>query len=404
MKIYVLTFIYLMSGLLLSTSAMARLAPVTAPSSGGMTPFTAQSAPQHISSCQAGQTYIQSYCSQNPAMVNAQNAAGNANIPSQSQRGAGEAVANSQAVANQGLRATGAVRRACRAANSACSEHCSREAQEHVDRANASSDPATQQAEMQQHDQKVQIRNQCHQEFAAVESQAQGLQANLAEILQALAQIAQALGMGEGNDSMELANNEEEEDKCEGEFAHLLIECRGQSDPKGTRAGLSGMASLTQPGGGSGTIFDGSQQGEPGGEDKGRGNGGAAGNSPFTGAGFGGGGGFGGTNPGTSNGSGESGEGLDTDIHKGFLSGGGGGGGGSGGGARRGGGFRATPPLGAAANGVDKAELQKKLNKFSGAAKRSPASVGGTNGPFESNWVIIKKAYKKNSSSMFHQQ
>ncbi len=374
------------------------LAQAQAPS--GLSPFTAETAPQHITDCSTAESFVPRYCSQNPALVNAQAAAGNANIPNQTNPGAGQTVTATQGVMNQARSQTRVVQSACQAAFDLCNNFCTNEANQ----AYGSNPP-----DMPTGDQRISIRQRCVQENTTLQSQAAGLQADISQILEGLAMLAQALGLGQGNSGMGIgASGEEPEDKCEGEYAHLLIECKEQSGPSSSRAGLSGIAALNgKTSNGLGNLFDGADGGEPGGEDKGVGNEGGAGGNPFGAAGLGNSGGLGGTNAANVGGDGSSGDGLDTDINKGFLGTGGGFGGGGGGGGSRGGGgrgFSAIPPVGGSADGMNKASLQKKLNKYANDSARNPASVGGANGPFESNWAIIKKAYKKNSGSMFHQQ
>ncbi len=378
--------------------------PVGAASAGN--PYTAETAEQHIPDCNSAQENIQYFCSQNTELELAQQRANVAGMFQAGQQGAGQTARDAETNATFSQASLRRVRGHCRAAYDRCNQTCTEEANQHRQRAvQDQMNAATHQQNAQT---ALDIRNRCYQEQAALQSQATAMEANLAEILAAVAQIMQALGLGQGDGSASLASADdtEEEDKCEGEYAHLLIECKDQSGPSGTRAGLSGAAALSgKTSTGLGNLFDGANGGEPGGESKGGDDDSAGGGSPFGAAGFGGGNGLGGTNA-AAGGGGSGKEELDTDIQKGYMGTGGGfggGGGGGGGGRSAGRGYNPVSPLGGAA-GVNKAALQKKLNKYANSGKRNPASAGGANGPFESNWAIIKKAYKKNSSSMFHQQ
>ena len=309
------------------------------------------------------------------------------------------------------------IRAACETATSRCEQECSREGREHYDEGNRLiNNPQTQaqaQQEYQQGDQDRDRIQQCRDEQARTQQAVAGLDMQLGEILAGLAALAQALGLGNENGGVESASldeESEEEDKCDGEFADLLIECVGQSDPSGTRAGLASAGLNGNPAGQGITLNgDGSQAGTPGGTS---GDDGGAGNNPFGGAGFGGamGGGMplGAGGGGVGSGSGGTGDdGPNTDIHKGYMgSGGGGGGGGFSGG---GGGGGAPRKFGSFQDGgnssTDKSALQRKLSKYAKAAGgRAPASTGGTNGPFDNIWGVVNKAYKKNSSSMYHQR
>ena len=246
----------------------------------------------------------------------------------------------------------------------------------------------------------------CVKEYSATEAKKQSMSANIGQALQALAAIAQMLGLGQGDDgSTEPIETAEAGDECEGEYAHLLIECKGQSDPKGSRASLTGLAGLNgKTSGGLGNLFDGADTGEPGGE--GKDSDGSGGGSGAFGAGIAGGVGAGGAGAG-STGAGGAGseEGLDTDIHKGFMGAGsfGGSGGGGSGGGYRGGASRVGGIGGLSNGGLNKAALQRKLKKAASDSSRKPASQGGANGPFEDNWAVVKKAYKKNSSTLHHE-
>ena len=295
----------------------------------------------------------------------------------------------------------------CKNAQSKCAQSCHND---HVAASNRlKTGDMTAEAEMQRHQQ---TSDQCAQAYQTTEGSVKQFDlANIAPLLLVAAQILSALGLGRGGpdgdipDPVETAENEED-DKCKGEYAELLVECRGAPDnPSGTRASLGGTGSLIGKPSLGLNVPGANAAGEPGGEDKGRGSGSGAGGG-FNAAGLGGPGFGGGTGGGSSDGgSGEGGSGLDTDIHKGSYGGfGSGGGGGSGGGSRGGyGGFKGAKPFQAASLGGKKA-LNRKLDKFKDSQKRGLASQGGANGPFDSNWKVVNKAYKKNSSSLFHKK
>lgn len=293
----------------------------------------AESSSPQIQDCPSANQEIRNYCSQNETLVQAQAAMDQAGTVGRT--GVGATAQSGQTYARQSQSAIAEAQQQCSEAARQCDQVCSQAQQE----ANAQTPPNT-----AEYNQATQVRNFCRQEKQTMETKASAMQANLAEILQAIAAIMQALGLGQGSDgAITAAEDPEEEDKCKGEYADLLIECQGQSDPSGTRASLSGVGSLNgRTTGGLGNLFDGGQTGEPGGEDKGQGGDGGSG-SPFGAAGVAGGSGLGGTSAGAAAGAGGK-EGFDTDINKGYMGtggfgdggGGGGGGGASGGGSRYG--------------------------------------------------------------------
>ncbi len=413
--------ILLMMGLGLPSSVMANAAD---PTGGGATnstieamstnanaQYNAERASQ-LNGCENIQRQQPYYCSQNPQMRAAQQATGLSNLV-RNDNGGGESIRQGQSQANSSRMSLAQIRAACEEATSRCEQQCVDEANQHIEagnRYNSSTPPQTQQAqdEYNKANEDNERMNQCRQEHATTQQAVAGLDAQLGDILAGLAALAQALGLGEGGVDTASLDEDEEEDKCEGEFAHLLIECEGQSDPSGTRAGLAG-AGLTGNTTGQGITLNGTGSEESTGDTSGNGSG--SGN-PFASSGFGGsmgglgsfGGGVGSSG---SSGSGSGEDGPNTDIHKGFMGSSSGGGGFSGGG----GGSAAAPrpsfsQFSNGGNGSsDKAALQRKLNKYADVSgSRAPASVGGANGPFENIWGVVNKAYKKNSSSMYHQR
>ncbi len=378
--------------------------------------FSAQRA-NELRGCENIERQQALYCSQNPHMRAAQEATGLRRFLG-SEQGAAQAVNGGLDNGRASRMSLAEVRAACEAATSRCEQECSDEGERHYQQGNdLARDPSAQAQAQEQYrlgDEDGQRIQQCRDEQAKTQAAVASLDMQLGEILAGLAALAQALGLGERDGVGTAATNEdldEDEDKCDGEFADLLIECVGQSDPSGTRAGLASAGLNGNPAGQGITLNgDGSQAGTPGGTS---GDDGGAGNNPFGGAGFGGamGGGMplGAGGGGAGSGSGGTGDdGPNTDIHKGYM--GSGGGGGGGGGFSGGGGGGAAPrKFGNFQNGgnsnADKKALQRKLSKYAKAAGgRAPASTGGTNGPFDNIWGVVNKAYKKNSSSMYHQR
>ncbi len=367
-------------------------------------PYNAETAPQHIQQCDSAPNNMQYFCSRNTDLELAQQQQGLAGMFNSGDQGAGQRARDAETNAQYSRASLSRVREDCRAAFDQCNQVCTDEANQLRQQAASAPDPGTANELNQQANQKLDTRGQCQQEQQTLETQAAAMDANLADILAAVAAILQQLGIGQGDGSASLAAETEDEDECNGEYAHLLIECNEQSGPSGTRAGLSGVAALNgRTSSGAGDLFDGAQSGEPGGEASDS-DSGSGGSSPFSASGLAGGTGFSGSSGGSAGGDGSGKEDLDTNINQGYMGAGSGFSGGGGGGGSRGSGGRYNPAGLIGDKGLNKAELQKKLNKYSKDSSRSPASLGGANGPFDDNWAIINKAYKKNSSSMFHQQ
>jgi hypothetical protein len=359
-----------------------------------------------VNQCQQFNQVIQSFCVDSPLLSQAQASTGvisnqidltdagqTGPAEPQLQRGLNEGIANRTAVQQ--------AQQICQEAANKCNNTC----QQEMIQARSTTPPQEQLAE--QHNQ---VNQMCRQQYEQMQQTSQMALADIAALIASIAQLMQALGIG-GSDDPGLAEvKEKSDDPCEGQFADMLIECTGQSGPDSARAGLSGATGVgTNTGGVNDGLYNISEQGEPGGDRSGANNNRGGGGPGMMGAGFGGGGmmgaGLGGAGSG-SDGSG-SGSGLDSDIHRGFM-GGGGGGGSSGGGGAMG---RAAPALnpfgksGLSGDELAKAQLESKINKLAkGQGARAPASTDGKNGPFQDNWSVVTQAYKKNSSTMFHQK
>lgn len=241
--------------------------------------------------------------------------------------------------------------------------------------------------------------------------------AELGMMMQGIAGLITALAGLKGNDGNIPTvpdpedDDDEEDDKCSGEYAQYLIECKDKEEitPRGTRnTGLAGMGAVTNPNGGGLFLNDPGAANTDGiGGDK-KGGAGAAGAGGGFGGGLGGGlGAAGGAGAGAAGAGGGGDEGPNSDLGSGFhaASGGGGGGGGfgGGGGAPAGKGFGSYGGSGGKGKGGIKSKLAKFAKASAGGAGRSLASKGGANGPHDSNWAIVTKAYKKNNSTMYHQ-
>ena len=389
-----------------SSEVSARLPPANAPA-----PAAAAPTPRAAQSCQEAAQGIQAYCSDNPRMTSAESLLVQQRAL-EADSGLDAAYAG-QAQAFTAQADTQTVQAMCAEANGSCQDLCEADYNKHqglAQSAYSAGNTATGNQESSNARAMQNMGRQCAEEEARTQAMASDTLAQIAQVLQGLAGIIAALGGDPGSNPTSVAELDDDEDEeCTG-YDQYSIDCQeAPTDPGGTRDGGLTTAGLNgDPNAGSGMFLDGmggtvDGDGKSSGSDK---------DNPFGGAGFGGGmGGFGSNGSGSgggtaANGAG-TGEGLDTDIHKGYMGGGGSGGGGSGGG---GGGRAGKSPYApfAASGGKDvgKAALQKKLDKIANAGdgKRSIASQGGANGPFEDNWAVVTKAYKKNTSSMFHQK
>lgn len=388
--------------ILFSVSGLAATEPVA--------PVEDQGSQQR--SCEQHQQEIRSHCSQNPSFLEAQQNEGTVgNVVNNGQQ-AGQTAQTlqlQQGTLNSSQTALNAAREQCRQAAESCWGQCESERVKHQNEGTRlSSNPTTaSQAppEFQQASRAQNSRDLCKREADKSMEEMKKASMDIAQLLQAIASLLQALGIGQ-DDGGEVAitDPEDPEDPCEGANAALLIECAGESDPIGSRASVSGSTGVGDLSGGNGQGLMGqTPDGSPGGEDIGSG----GSNFPSNGQ-FGAAGSLGafGDSPGSSVGAASEGSSkLDTDIHKGYMSGGDGGFGsfssGGGGGARSSG--SSVNPFSRTATGDGRQKLQSALDKAVSAG-RGPASADGTNGPFQNIWGVVTQTYKKTSPSMFHKE
>lgn len=379
----------------------------------GANPYTASTVNQYmpddpVNGCQRASQVIRSYCNGNPDLALAQQRTNWMGMQ-KSKLGVGDAAQNADTVGKQTLVSISQIQAACSAATDRCLQLCRREQLDHTNKANqylAMQPPQTQSAQQEsnQSQSKQQLAQTCQKEQQTLAAKASSMKMNIGEVLAAVASIMQSLGIGKGSGKL---SGLDKMDDCEGENAKLLIKCNPDKTPSASRAGLNGVTNLSGKTSNSANPFDGSISGEPGGTSDGSSN--SSNSNPFNSAGYGGGfgsSGFGNNSAATTTASKKSGSDLDTNVNNGYMgtggfSSGGGGGSGSSGGFKAGS-YSSLSPL--SKPEMSKAALQKKLSKYAGSSSRMPASNGGTNGPFEDNWSVINKAYKKNSGSMFHQQ
>lgn len=291
----------------------------------------------------------------------------------------------------------------CQNAGTVCDRMCSSE----INAARTTTPPNTAHMELA-----TTTRNECTQRVEQIIAEVQPRMMELDRIIELALRAWEILrGLkGDGSDSDGFATSSNNEDLCNSEYNAngTLVGCQDAINGSRATGGLTGT-SLGGLNGNVGSVGATSEMGEPGGTNSGN-------TSPNSGTfnpnGFGGFASFGtsGSGVGTS-GAGTAGgaQGLDTDIHKGFMSADGGGAGGgdfSGGGsapAPRPGAFSQSS-LGGASGAAQKAALQRQLSRYANKEKRGLASTGDTNGPFQDNWTVINKAYKKNSNTMYHQK
>lgn len=356
---------------------------------------------QSMTKCEEFENTISMFCSQNNMLLEAQQSSGRiANKTATMQNNQRTDIeGDAKRALGEGKMTQGAIKDAagvCQQAASRCGEICRQEALQYAQ------NPKTQEKAQKME----QINQRCQQEGQATQQKAEAAQTDLSGILEGIAALLQALGLGEDDDEPELAELDDSDDPCEGQYADVLIECTGQSGPTASRAGLNGAVGTMADSRGNlnDGLFQSSEQGEPGGP---RGSGGGNNNGGFGGASMGGGmGGLpGGLGAGGTDGNGGSGSDLDSDIHRGYMGGGGGSGGGGGGFSSGGGSSGGSGGFGKSSLGSDKlaSGLGKKLKKITrGGANRAPASKDGKNGPFDDNWSVVNKAYKNNAKSMYH--
>ncbi len=359
--------------------------------------------------CEKMQHKIQTFCTTNPTLANAQLSQQMHTLASQKKdAGAGTNVLSSLQGTRETRQINKMIGKLCEAAAQRCDNLCVIHYNEQVP-ALSDQSPANDTEALKNQQVANSVRQTCSQEKQKYAAAEKAFDIDLQGVMAALTALKDLLGLGDDSKPTEVSlDDDENEDECDGEYADLLIQCREPSGPKDTRADLVGGAGLTpsDTDGNLNSLFDQPGGGEPGGSSKGK----NKSNSPFGSAGAGAGGfgmaGFGAGAGAGAGGSGDSEKGLDTDIQKGYMgvggSSGGGGGGGSSRSAYRGSGQKAFGSAGLGA-GMNKASLQKKLNKYAGRQGRAPASTGKANGPFDDNWKVVNKAYKKNSNTMFHQ-
>ena len=364
---------------------------------GAGNPYSIE-ATQNIASCTEASQKIKSFCTGNPEYATL--VANKGLMTSLQSLGR-----TSETITEGGVQATAAqmslveIKAACVSARNSCSNVCGAEASAHRTRAVLPNDVNFELGEATKKE--AQIKT-CDTELAAFGAAATAMNMELVEVIAALSALAQALGIG--NDFAAATTGLSEEDKCDGEDSDKYIDCLEQSGPSSTRSGLNGgVASLNGNPSSGMNPFGEASSGEPGGDSKGKKKAAAVARAGGGGSGLGG---FSSAGGGSGSGSGSgSDSGLDTDLGSGFM--GVGGGSGGGGGFSSGGSSRPRS-LGkydaGSGKGLSKARLQKKLNKYKKSNSRSPASVGGANGPFIDNWTVVNKAYKKNSTSMYHQK
>lgn len=389
---------YILFLMLLSSAASASQ---TVDPTGGASAVAA-SQPEQFQSCAHADYLIRNRCMGNPDYINYQ---ANSKRWSQLSQGAKTTGASKELEQGKGEIQTAQTKiaqilKTCMEAQRSCSQVCEREYTEA-----ASKNP--QQTEKMNQANKT--NEKCIKEAKEMNESTKVAQADLNSVLQTiLAALEMLKGLGgDGGADVATASLTDPEDPCD-KYGDILVGECGSAPTTGSRssAGLTGVGGTGAGQLNSDGLVQSAAQGEPGGESKKPSKG--SGFNAAGGGGFGGFGSFGSAGAGNSNaGAGED-KALNTDIHKGFMGAGAGGGGGGfsgGGGAPR---AKAAPfakyGLGSGGGDSQKAALQKKLSKYAKGSKRGLASSGGTNGPFQDNWSVVKKAYKKNSTTMYHQK
>ncbi len=377
-------------GLLLSNPALATLAEQRATLG-------------ELNSCAQFNNPISLFCTKNYLMAEAQQKSGFLQNLFQRNEAGGSANTSEDlnrvgAVGNEAKVTNQQVQQVCQEAAQKCLKQCDADAR-------AIAQDPSQQQRFQQY---AQISQKCQQEQKATMQRTGIALSEIATVLSSLAKVMKALGVGENKDVGLADLNQASDDPCEGQFADMLIECTGQSGPSSTRAGLNGSALTGGLGGSADGLFQSASQGEPGGDrDKGNKASTSGAGGGFAGAGMGMmGSGLGGIDSGSGGSSEQASGDINPEAQQGFMGTGGGAGGGGGGSS----GSRSAPFTGFAkgnlsAEGQERAMIERKLNKLtSDSSARAPASADGTNGPFQDNWTVINKAYKKNAGSLFHQK
>lgn len=353
--------------------------------------------------CEDYNVNISTFCTNNDLLAQAQQ---NSRVVEQATKlfnsgGTSAVTEQAQSAQQEGLRTEATIqelRQICQKAASQCGETCGNEIR---------SQPSTPEGQAKRQ-QLLQVSQNCQQELQASNQRTGMALSEIATVLASLAKVMQALGIGQKDDVGLADINKPSDDPCEGQFADMLIECTGQSGPNSTRAGLNGSTLTGGLGGNGDGLFQSGSQGEPGGDRKGanKASTNVAGGG-FAGAGMGAmGAGLGGLDSGSGGTSEQASGDINAEAQQGFMGTGGGSGGGGGGSS----GGRSAPFSGFSksslnAEGQERAMIERKLNKLtSNSSPRAPASADGTNGPFQDNWTVINRAYKKNSSSMFHQK
>lgn len=369
---------------------------------------SARPAPQ--GDCAEQERQIVSRCSMNPNLQNGLsglNTMRNHNSGNRTDGGSATELQGAQVAGAQAKASMGAGRKECKEAGQTCQNKCSQEYNEAMEKYNAENqkkpmpNPDLLSQYQNEYTKAQQNHNKCTQEMNESMAKTGSSMAEIAQLLQAIAGLLQQLGAGNGEDQ-EVASAEDEEDKCDGPNASLILECSGQSDPIGSRAGVSGQTGVGDLSSGTGqSLFGQAAEADPGGD--------SDGSSKAQGAGFqnnGLGGGFGNSGfpgSGVSAASADK-EKLNADIYKGYMGGGGSGGmgsfGGGGGGARSMG--SRSKPFRPTSSG--RKRLQSALDKVASAGGRAPASLDSKNGPYQNIWGVVTKTYKKTSPSMYHKE
>ena len=372
---------------------------------------------QHIgeSDCREMQSVIDGYCPNNSTL---QNNSGASDLMTRAIEtgGTGDTGARDQVAqaGDQGRKALTDLTQAnseCQAAERECVAKCDRLTQHGIEQINRGRQPPGNPDLVRQGNEDMnygrQMKRYCEQTAQAQQAKNAASMAEIGQLLQGVAQLLSALGMGGDDSPMDIAEASEEEeegDVCEGPDKELYLKCLGASDPLTSTAGVGGTGVPELGGGTANGVFGKAVDGKPGGTDQGLGGNRApasAGGGAIGSAGFGSGGGF--PSSGSGSGSGSSGEGLDTDLYKGYMGGGSGGIGSYGGGGGGGGGRLSSSGLKAPKfKKPGKNRLQAELDKIATKSGRTPASLGGPNGPMMNIWGVVTKSYKKASPSMFH--
>ena len=246
-------------------------------------------------------------------------------------------------------------------------------------------------------------KQQCTKEYTSAQNKMNFSLGEIGKLLAGVGALLSALGVNKDDGDVNL--DDIEDDECKGPDADKIVRCGRISEPIQGRAGTTrGPGGLSGPGGGLDGLFTVSSQGEEPGGERGDGDGSRSATGNNAGGGSGWGGGPSGDGLASANGESENGGSSEDDSEgEQYMGTGGGGGGGSGG--YSGGGRGGLGNFGNFSSNGDKlasqSELDKNLKKYSNANARGPASVGGAvNGPFQDNWEVIKKAYKKNSNTL----